>query len=340
MSKDINWENLGFSYLQADCHIEYTWKDGQWDNGVLVESPILNLHIATTALHYGQSAFEGLKAFKCKDNEIRIFRPEANAKRLQTSSQRILMPEVPTELFLSALDRVVSANAEYVPPYGTGGSLYIRPLLFGSGPTIGLGPSTEYKFIILVTPVGPYYKGGLTGVDALIQEEFDRTAPRGMGDVKVSGNYAAGLYGSKDAKDKGYAVALHLDSKEHRYIDEFSTSNFIAITKDQKYVTPKSRTILPSITNDSLRTLARDMGITVEERAVEYAELTSFAEVGACGTAVILTPVNKIVRGNEVFTFQSCTDDHSILLKLYNELQGIQYGELTDKHNWMHQVPC
>lgn len=332
--KPIDWNNLGFAYLDTNCHIRHVWRDGAWDEGELVESPYLNIHIAATALHYGQAAFEGLKAFRRKDGKVSLFRPEENAKRMATTARRTCMAEVPEALFVEACRRVIKANLEFVPPYGTGGSLYVRPLLIGSGAQIGVAPADEYTFIVLVTPVGAYYKGGLQAVKAMVQDEYDRAAPRGTGHIKVGGNYAAGLYPHIEAKKKGYPVELYLDPKEHKWIEEFSTSNFVAITKDGTYVTTKSSSILPSITNLTLQEIAADFGIPVEVRPVAFDEVTNFAEVGACGTAVVITPVYQIEREGQVYKTGPETGCGPILEQLYKTVQGIQYGELPDTHGW------
>lgn len=336
--KNIDWKNLGFAYMDTNCHIRYVWKDGKWGAGELVESPYMSIHIAATALHYGQEAFEGLKAFCRKDGKVSLFRPQENAKRMQTTARRTCMAEVPEAMFVDACQRVVKANLEFVPPYGTGGSMYVRPLLFGSGVQIGVAPADEYTFLVLVTPVGAYYKGGLQAVKAMVQDEYDRAAPRGTGHIKVGGNYAAGLYPHLEAKKLGYPVELYLDPKEHKWIEEFSTSNFLAITKDGKYVTTKSGSILPSITNLTLQQLAKDFGIPVEVRAVAFDEVTTFAEVAACGTAVVVTPVYQIERAGQVYKTGPETGCGPVLEKLYKAVQGIQYGELPDTHGWNVEV--
>ncbi len=336
--KNIDWKSLGFAYMDTNCHIRYVWKDGKWGAGELVKSPMMSIHIAATALHYGQEAFEGLKAFRRKDGKVSLFRPEENAKRMQVTARRTCMAEVPTEMFVDACQRVVKANLEFVPPYGTGGSLYVRPLLFGSGAQIGVAPADEYTFLVLVTPVGAYYKGGLQAVKAMVQDEYDRAAPRGTGHIKVGGNYAAGLYPHLEAKKAGYPVELYLDAREHKWIEEFSTSNFLAITKDGKYVTTKSGSILPSITNLTLREIAADLGIPVEVRAVAFDEVTTFAEVAACGTAVVVTPVYQIERAGKVYKTGPETGCGPVLEKLYKTVQGIQYGELPDTHGWNVEV--
>ena len=336
--QEIDWASLGFNYMDTACHIRYTWKDGAWDSGALVEEPYLNLHIAATCVHYGQAAFEGLKAFRCKDGKIRMFRPQENARRILNTARRTCMAEVTEALFMEAVKRVVRANEAYVPPYGTGGSLYIRPLLIGTGAQIGVAPTKEYTFIVLVVPVGPYYKGGLQPVKALVYDEYDRAAPLGVGHVKVAGNYAAILYAHERAKENGYPVELYLDAKEHRFVEEFATSNFIGITKDNRYVTPDSPSILPSVTNRTLMQIAKDMGMTVEVRPVPFEELASFAEVGACGTAVVVTPVCEVRRGDMVIRTGSETGCGPVLQKLYEAVQGIQYGELPDTYGWCVEV--
>ena len=337
--KQIDWKSLGFKYMDVQCNIRYEWRDGAWDAGTLVEEPTINRHIAASCLHYGQAAFEGLKAFRCKDGAIRIFRPQANAARMAETARRTCMAPPSEALFLEACERVVRANADYVPPYGTGGVLYIRPLLIGSGPQIGVAPADAYTLIVLVMPVGPYYKGGLQPVRAVIIDEYDRSAPLGVGNVKVAGNYAASLYAHEDAKRRGFPVELYLDARTHTHIEEFATSNFIAITADGRYVTPDSESILPSVTNNTLQQIARDMGLTVEVRPVAFEELSRFAEVAACGTAVVVTPVWQIVRGEQTITIGSDKGCGPVLQELFNRVQGIQYGEVPDTHGWCHEVP-
>ncbi len=336
--KTIDWSSLGFKYLDTDCHIRYTWRNGAWDAGELVKEPYIHLHIAASCMHYGQAAFEGMKAFRCKDGKIRIFRPHENAIRMINTARRTCMAPFPEDLFIDALKRVIRANEAYVPPYGTGGALYLRPLLIGSGAQIGVAPANEYTFIVLVVPVGPYYKGGLQPVKAMIYDEYDRAAPLGVGHVKVAGNYAASLYAHEAAKHAGFPVELYLDAKEHRYIEEFATSNFIGITKDNAYVTPDSPSILPSVTNKTLKQIASDLGMRVEVRPVTFDELADFAEIGACGTAVVVTPVNEIRRGDRVIKVGSETGSGPVLQKLYTAVQSIQYGEQPDIHGWCVEV--
>ncbi|MBP5672904.1 MAG: branched-chain amino acid aminotransferase [Victivallales bacterium] len=335
---NIDWSKLGFAYMQTKSHIRYVWKDGKWDGGELVSEPYLNIHIAATALHYGQDAFEGLKVFRRKDGKVCAFRPEMNARRISASARRSCMAEVPEELFMDAVRRVVKDNIDYVPPYGTGASLYVRPLLIGTGPQIGVNAANEYTFIILVTPVGAYYKGGLSPVRAIIFDDFDRAAPNGTGMVKMGGNYGAALLPHKIAHDKGFPVDLYLDAAEHKYVDEFGTSNFIAITKDGTYVTPKSHSVLPSVTNDGLQKLAAHLGMKVEVRRIPFEEIETFAEIAACGTAVVITPVNEIVRGDKVIKVGPREGAGPCLQKLYDNYTAIQWGEAADPFGWSVEI--
>ena len=335
----IDWANLGFGFSEVNCHIRYVWRDGKWSEGEFIKKPEITMHIGASCLHYGQECFEGMKAFRQKDGKIVVFRPEENAKRMARTAERCVMPAVPVDMFVEAVDKVVRANEEYVPPYGTGGSLYIRPLLIGTGPQIGVAPAKEFTFMVIVMPVGAYYKGGLKPVRAVILDDWDRAAPLGMGDVKVGGNYAASLYAHEKAKRDGWPVELYLDAKTHQYVEEFSTSNFLGITKDGTYVTPDSRSVLPSITNLSLMQCAEDLGWKVERRPIPYTDIKDFAEVAACGTAVVVTPVWEITRGEDVIVISDKDAVGEHLQKLYETVQGIQYGVLEDVHGWCHEVP-
>ncbi len=336
--QNIDWASLGFSYMDTHCHIRYVWRNGAWSEGELVKEPYLKMHIAASCLHYGQEAFEGLKAFRCKDGKVRIFRPHANGERLVRSARRTCMAPVPVEMFVDAVKRAVKANEDFMPPYGTGGSMYIRPLLLGTGPQIGVAPANEYTFLVMVMPVGPYYKGGLKPVRALVVDEYDRAAPHGTGDIKIGGNYAASLYAHEEAKRAGYPVELYLDAKTRTFIEEFATSNFIGITKDGTYVTPDSHSVLPSVTNDTLKQIAADLGMKVEVRPVPFDEVKEFAEVAACGTAVVVTPICEITRGDTVITTGDPDGCGPVLQKLYDTVQGIQYGRLPDTHGWCVEV--
>ncbi|HPQ51654.1 MAG TPA: branched-chain amino acid aminotransferase [Spirochaetota bacterium] len=334
---DLDWGNLPFGYVKTDYNIKYSYKNGTWSGGELSQDEFLHLHMAAPALHYGQQAFEGLKVFETVDGRIAAFRPDENARRLRKSCDRIYMPQVPDEIFLEAVRKVVQANVKYVPPFGTGASLYVRPLLIGVGPKVGLGPADEYIFIVFATPVGPYYKGGFTPVKALVVEEFDRAAPVGVGDCKVGGNYAAGLRGGEVGKEKGYPVVLYLDPKEKKFIDEFSTSNFMAI-HGKKYISPNSQTILPSITNKSLATISEDMGLTVEKRQVSIDEIENFDEVGAVGTAAVITPVSLIHYRGKDMKFGDGDKAGPVITELYNRLTKIQTGEMEDTHGWLYEI--
>ena len=331
----LDWNSLGFGYTPVNSHIRHTWADGKWSEGELRGEHSITMSIAACCLHYGQAAFEGLKAFTCKDGKVRIFRPDENADRLNKTAHHLLGPEIPKKMFIESVRRVVADNIEFVPPYGTGGSLYIRPLYIGTSPQIGVAPSTTYELLIMAMPVGAYYKGGMKPVDALVIEDYDRAAPKGTGSVKVAGNYAASFMPSKIAKTKGFSITLFLDPKNHEHIDEFGTSNFFAITKDGTYITPDSPSILSSITNKSLQQIARDCGLKVEKRPIHKSELSDLVEVGACGTAVVITPISSISIEGKTINYG---DKYPTLKKLYERITGIQYGELPDTHGWMYEV--
>jgi branched-chain amino acid aminotransferase len=335
MSTTIDWKNIGFAYRDTGCFIKTACIGGHWGSVETCIDPTIPLHVAATCIHYGQACFEGLKAFTRKDGTIAVFRPQDNAQRMIDTARRLLMEPPSVELFMEAVNGAIKKNLDYVPPYGTGASLYIRPLLIGTSPHVGLHPSEDYALYVLVMPVGPYYKDGFVPIKGIIQEDYDRAAPKGVGNVKVAGNYAAGMRGDFEAKAKGYAISLYLDSATRTYLDEFSTSNFLGITADKRYVTPKSGSILPSITNKSLMQLAEDMGFTIENRPVRVDELSTFVEVGACGTAAVITPIHSITYGEKVFSYGDPYTAGETLTKLYKNLQAIQYGEATDRHQWM-----
>jgi branched-chain amino acid aminotransferase len=336
--QNIDWSSLTFKYMDTRSHIRSVWRNGTWSAFELVETPYLKMHIAATCLHYGQEAFEGLKAFRCQDGKVRIFRPQANGERMFNTARRTCMAPLPVDRFVEAVRQVVEANEDFVPPYGTGGSMYIRPLLIGTGAQIGVAPADEYTFIAMVMPVGAYYKGGLEPVRALIVDDWDRAAPQGMGDVKVGGNYAASLYAHESAKHAGYPVELYLDAKTHSFVEEFATSNFIGIQPDGTYVTPDSRSVLPSVTNDTLKKIAADLDMKVEVRPIPFEEIETFAEIAACGTAVVVTPICEITRGNKVIRISDPNVCGPVLQKLYDTVQGIQYGLLPDTHGWCVEV--
>ncbi|CAM9770525.1 unnamed protein product [Ectocarpus sp. 13 AM-2016] len=336
---DMDWENLGFEYRDVNSHVKFTFKNGAWDEGEMVKDPYVKVHIANTALHYGQSVFEGLKAFHGKDGSVKLFRPDENAKRIRASAERILMEPPPADLFIKACKMAVKANMEYVPPYGSEGALYLRPLLFGTGARIGLQPSDEYTLLVMAIPVGNYYKGGFKPTTAVVIEDYDRAAPKGVGAVKVAGNYAADMMPNMLAKQAGYPIGLYLDAKTNTLVEEFSTSNFFAVTEDNKFVTPDSPAVLPSITNKSLMQLAEDEGMVVEHRPVPFDEVSSFKEVAACGTAVVMTTIKQIVKGGEIISINGGSDETGpVCQALYDRVRGVQAGELEDKFGWMMPV--
>ena len=331
--KDIDWKSLTFGYLRTDYNVRCYYRDGKWGEVEVCSDEYLKLHMAATCLHYGQEAFEGLKAYRCPDGKVRIFRAEENAARLQNTARGIVMPEVPTELFVDMVKKVVRLNQEYIPPYESGATLYLRPLLFGITAGVGVRPATEYCFLIFATPVGPYFKGGFSSNPYVIVRDVDRAAPLGTGMFKVGGNYAASLRANKMAHEKGYASEFYLDAKEKKYVDECGAANFFGI-KNNTYVTPKSTSILPSITNKSLMQIAEDLGMKVERRPVAEDELDSFEEAGACGTAAVISPISHLddLDTGKVYNFGDKPGPWST--KLYETLRGIQYGTIEDKHGW------
>ncbi|HLO90276.1 MAG TPA: branched-chain amino acid aminotransferase [Lentimicrobium sp.] len=332
---EIDWSHLPFGYVKTDYNVRCYYRDGQWGELEISSSEFINVHMAATSLHYGQEAFEGMKAFRGKDGKIRIFRWEENAIRMENSAKGVMMAVVPKEIFLNAIVTAIKMNEKFIPPYGTGASLYIRPLLIGTGARVGVKPADEYLFMVFVTPVGPYFKEGFKPVALQIARDFDRAAPKGTGRFKVGGNYAASLAAGELAHDRGYAAALFLDAREKKYIDEAGPANFFAI-QGNKYITPKSESILPSITNKSLMDIAHDFGMEVEVRPIEVEELKNFDEVGACGTAAVISPVCKIVDSvtGEVYNFCKDGEAGPVSTKLYKRLQAIQYGDTEDKFNW------
>jgi branched-chain amino acid aminotransferase len=335
----IDWKNLPFKYAKTDYNVRCYWRNGSWGRLEISSSEFINMHMAATCLHYGQEAFEGLKAYRGRDNQVRLFRVEENAKRMADTAKYILMEEVPEDLFRTAVIKAVQFNEKYIPPYGTGATLYVRPLLIGTGAEVGVKPAKEYMFLVFVTPVGPYFKEGFKPVNMMICREFDRAAPLGTGHIKVGGNYAASLLSMQKGHDSGFTNVIYLDAKEKKYIDESGPANFFAI-KDNTYITPESKSILPSITNKSLMTLAADMGMKVERRPVPITELGSFEEVGACGTAAVISPIRSIVDPETEKTYSFCKDGNpgKISQMLYNRLTAIQFGEEEDKFGWMTKV--
>jgi len=333
--ENINWADLSFGYLKTDYNLRSYYKDGKWSDLEVTDSVQINMHIAATCLHYGQESFEGLKAFKGKDGKVRIFRMRENALRMQDSARGIMMAEVPVDLFEKAVVEGVKRNLRFVPPYESGASLYIRPLLIGTSAQVGVKPATEYLFMVFVTPVGPYFKGGFKPTPVIILRGYDRAAPHGTGTFKVGGNYAASLVAGNIAHEKGYSAVLYLDSKEKKYIDECGPANFFGI-KNNTYITPKSDSILPSITNKSLMTLAEEIGMKVERRQIPIDELSTLEEAGQVGTAAVISPISRVddLDENKSYLFSKDGEPGRISEKLYNKLRAIQYGIEEDKYGW------
>ncbi|KKF60061.1 branched-chain amino acid aminotransferase [Streptococcus uberis] len=339
MTVEIDWDNLGFEYHKLPYRYVSYYKDGQWDNGQLSEDATLHISEASPALHYGQQAFEGLKAYRTKDGSIQLFRPDRNAARLQATADRLLMPQVPTEQFIDAVKQVVKVNEDYVPPYGTGATLYLRPLLIGVGDIIGVKPANEYIFTVFAMPVGAYFKGGLVPTNFIVSEDYDRAAPYGTGAAKVGGNYAGSLLPGKQAKSNGYSDVIYLDPATHTKIEEVGAANFFGITADNEFVTPLSPSILPSITKYSLLELAeKRLGMTVIEGDVPIAELDRFVEAGACGTAAVISPIGGIQFKDKRHVFYSETEVGPVTRRLYDELVGIQFGDIEAPEGWIVKV--
>lgn len=335
MNKELDWSNLTFGYMPTDYNVRCYYRNGRWGEIEVSSSETINLHIAATSLHYGQEIFEGLKAFRGKDGKIRIFRLEENAKRIAESAKGILMAPVTAELFKEMVVKVVKLNERFIPPYGSGASLYIRPLEIGLSAQVGVKPASEYLFLVLVTPVGPYFKEGFKPTNICIMREYDRVAPKGTGRWKVGGNYAASLSAGERAHELGYSAVLYLDPKEKKYLDECGPANFFAI-KDGHYITPASESILPSITNMSLQQIAKDMGIEVECRHIPIEELDAIQEAAACGTAAVASPIAEIddLDTGKKYVVAKDGQPGPVTTALYNRLRAIQLGETDDIHGW------
>ena len=331
--ENLDWASLGFNYRKTDWNVRFYYRDGKWSDMELCDSEYINMHMSAACLHYGLELFEGLKAFRGADGKIRLFRVDENAKRLQSSARKLCLP-LPTEkMFIDACCEVVRRNERFVPPYGTGASLYLRPLLIGTNPVLGVKAATEATLIVFASPVGAYFKEGIKPIKVVVDREQDRSAPRGTGDVKVGGNYASSILSGERAHQLGYSNVLYLDPVERKYIEECGAANFFGI-RDGLYVTPKSTSILPSITNKSLRRLAEDLGLKLDERSVPVDELAHFMECGACGTAAVISPICKIVDldTDKVYDFGDRVGEYS--QKMYTMLQDIQYGRAEDKYGW------
>ena len=337
--KNLDWANIGFSYVTTDYRYVSNYKDGKWDEGTLTEDPNVVINECAGILQYCQECFEGLKAYTTEDGSIVTFRPDLNAERMMDSCARLEMPQFPKDRWIDALDKVVKANEAWVPPYGSGATLYIRPYMFASGPVIGVKPSNEYQFRILVTPVGPYFKGGAKPITIKVCD-FDRAAPRGTGHVKAGLNYAMSLHAIMTAHREGYDENMYLDAATRTKVEETGGANFLFVTKDHKVVTPKSDTILPSITRRSLMYVAEHyLGLEVEEREVPLAELEEFAECGLCGTAAVISPVGKVVDHGREICFPSGMEEMGpVTKKLYETLTGIQMGQIEAPEGWICKI--
>lgn len=339
MSADLDWGNLGFGYIKTPYRYVAHYKDGKWSDGQLTTDDKIVLTECAGVLQYAQTAFEGLKAYTTKDGKIVTFRPDLNAERMEASAARLEMPVFPKERFLEAVDKVVSANREFVPPYGSGATLYIRPFMFGSSAVIGVKPAQEYEFRMFCTPVGPYFKGGAKPIVIRVSD-FDRAAPHGTGHIKAGLNYAMSLHAIVDAHKKGFDENMYLDAATRTYVEETGGANFIFVTKDGKVVTPKSDSILPSITRRSLCYVAEHiLGMTVEHRPVKFEEVKDFAECGLCGTAAVISPVGAIDDHDKVISFPSGMEEMGpVTKKLYDTLTGIQMGRIPAPDGWIREI--
>lgn len=337
--KNLDWANLGFGYMKTDKRFVANYKDGVWEDGVITEDDKVVISECAGVLQYAQTCFEGMKAYTTEDGKIVIFRPDLNAQRMEDSCKRLEMPVFDKEKFVEAVAATVKANAAWVPPFGSGATLYIRPYMFGSNPVIGVKPADEYQFRVFTTPVGPYFKGGAKPLTLKVSE-FDRAAPHGTGNIKAGLNYAMSLHAIVTAHDQGYAENMYLDAATRTNVEETGGANFIFVTKDNKVVTPKSNSILPSITRRSLIYVAKEyLGLEVEEREVPFEEVKEFAECGLCGTAAVISPVGKIVNQGEEICFPSGMEKMGpTIKKLYDTLTGIQMGKIEAPEGWIYTV--
>ena len=337
--KDIDWSNIGFGYIKTDYRYVSNFKDGSWDEGALITDDTITLSECACVLQYAQTCFEGLKAYTTEDGHIVIFRPDLNAERMMNSAARLEMPQFPKERFVEAVTKLVEANADFVPPYGSGATLYIRPYMFGTNPVIGVKPASEYQFRAFCTPVGPYFKGGAKPITIRVTD-FDRAAPHGTGHVKAGLNYAMSLHAIVDAHKQGFDENMYLDAGTRTYVEETGGANFIFVTKDGTVVTPKSDSILPSITRRSILYVAEHyLGLKTEERPVPFTEVKDFAECGLCGTAAVISPVGKIVdHGNEICFPSGMEKMGPVIQKLYDTLTGIQMGHIEAPEGWIHVI--
>ncbi|MCH5264800.1 MAG: branched-chain amino acid aminotransferase [Lachnospiraceae bacterium] len=337
--KNIDWSNLGFSYRPTTERYVSQYKDGVWDEGTMTTDDTVAISECAGVLQYSQSCFEGLKAYTTKSGKVVTFRPDLNARRMSDTTKRLEMPPFPEDRFVEAVDKVVKANLDYVPPYGSGATLYIRPFMFASGPVIGVSPADEYQFRVFCTPVGPYFKGGAKPITIRVCD-FDRAAPHGTGHIKAGLNYAMSLHAIVDAHEKGFDENMYLDAATRTNVEETGGANFIFVTEDNKIVTPKSDSILPSITRRSIMYVAKEyLGLETEERVVPFTEVSEFAECGLCGTAAVISPVGKIVdHGKEICLPSGMDEMGPITKKLYDTLTGIQMGHIDAPEGWIHEI--
>lgn len=348
--KALNWSELGFEYVKTDRRFSARWRDGQWDEGGMIDSEIMPLHEGSPALHYAQECFEGMKAQCARDGRVLLFRPDLNSERMKQAAGRLLMPQVPTELFMRGVDAAVRENIEWIPPFGSGASLYVRPMLIGIGENLGLRPAPEFEFRVFVSPVGPYYKQAGLAPIALAVSEMDRAAPHGTGNFKVGANYAGGLLATRKAQQQGASEALYLDAAENRYIDEAGSANILVVMRDGSLVTPCSEAILPSVTRRSIMQLAADrLGMPIAERPIDLrAEFDDFVEMGACGTAAVVSPIARIwfdgawraVNRKEFGDYTGGSGTVGpVMQELYDLLVGILQGEIAEEYGWIREVP-
>jgi len=339
--KDLDWGSLGFDYIKADYRFAATWTDGKWSDGELLKDEYMKIHEGSPALHYAQQCFEGMKAQTAKDGSVLLFRPELNAERMHMTAERLMMPPVPMDLYMKGVEEAVRANYAWIPPFGSGASLYIRPLLIGVGENMGLKPAKYYDFRVIVSPVGPYYKGGGVQLISLAVTDFDRAAPLGTGRFKAGANYAGGLLSTQTAKDMGANEALYLDATHRKYLDEAGSANVLLAMTNNRFVTPKSDAILPSVTRRSIMTIAKEeLKMTIEERPVAIREeLPEIEEMAACGTAAVISPVGKINLDNQWHKFYADGEQVGpVMQKLYDSLTQIQKGEKADPYGWVKKV--
>ena len=339
MGKNIDWSNLGFGYVKTDYRYVSNFKNGAWDEGTLSTDDMVTISECACVLQYAQTVFEGMKAYTTEDGHIAVVRPDLNAERMENSAKRLEMPVFPKDRFVDAIVKLVEANADYVPPYGSGATLYIRPYMFGTNAVIGVKPADEYQFRAFCTPVGPYFKGGVKPITIRVSD-FDRAAPRGTGHIKAGLNYAMSLHAIMDAHRQGFDENMYLDPATRTKVEETGGANFLFVTKDNKVVTPKSDSILPSITRRSLVYVAKEyLGLEVEEREVYFDEVKDFAECGLCGTAAVISPVGKIVdHGKEICMPSGMTEMGPVTKKLYETLTGIQMGRLEAPEGWIKVI--